>query len=76
MARFRRFAIALLAASTVAVGGLVVAPTQASAMPMSCATRYALAEAYYATAQVFYALGDYATAHFWAGKAYGILVGC
>jgi hypothetical protein len=75
MSRLRRFAIALLAASTVAVGSLAVPPS-ASAMPMSCAVRYQLSRSYYATAQIFYALGDYATAHFWAGKAYGILEGC
>jgi hypothetical protein len=75
MARLRRFAIALLAASTVAVGSLAV-PSAASAMPMSCAVRYQLSRTYYATAQVFHALGDYTTAFYWAGKSYGILEGC
>ena len=42
MARLRRFAIALLAASTVTVGSLAV-PASASAMPMSCTVRYSLA---------------------------------
>jgi hypothetical protein len=65
----------MLAAFTVTVGSLAVPPA-ASAMPMTCAARYQLSRAYYATAQVFYALGDYTTAHFWAGKAYGILEGC
>ena len=45
-------------------------------MPMSCATRYQLSRAYYATAQVFYAIGDYTTAFYWAGKSYGIIEGC
>ena len=75
MTRLRRLAIAVLAASTVTVGSLAI-PAPASAMPMSCAVRYQLSRAYYATAQVFYALGDYTTAHFWAGKAYGIVEGC
>jgi hypothetical protein len=75
MSRFRRFAIATLAAVTVTVGSLA-GPAAASAMPMSCAVRYQLSRAYYATAQVFYAIGDYTTAHFWAGKAYGIVEGC
>src|SRR5262245_29621773 len=75
MVRIRRFAIALFAASTVAIGSLAV-PAQASAMPMSCEVRYALSDAYYATAQVFYALGDYTTAFFWVGKSYGIVEGC
>jgi hypothetical protein len=75
MSKLRRLAIAVIAASTVAAGSLAV-PAPASAMPMSCALRYQLSRSYYATAQIFYALGDYATAHFWAGKAYGIVEGC
>jgi hypothetical protein len=75
MTRLRRLAIALLAASTVAVGSLAV-PAAASAMPMSCAVRYQLSRSYYATAQVFHALGDYPTAMYWVGKSYGILEGC
>lgn len=75
VARLRRFAIALLAAATVAVGSLAV-PASASAMPMSCAVRIKLAEAYYATGQVFYALGDDAHAYYWWGKAYGVVEGC
>ena len=75
MTRLRRLAIALLAASTVAVGSLAV-PTATSAMPMSCAVRYQLSRSYYATAQIFYALGDYTTAFYWVGKSYGIVEGC
>ena len=75
MSRIRRFAIALLAASTVAVGSFAV-PAAASAMPMSCAVRYQLSRSYYATAQIFYALGDYPTAMYWVGKSYGIVEGC
>jgi hypothetical protein len=75
MSTFRRFAIALLAASTVAAGSLVL-PATASAMPMSCAVRYQLSRTYYATGQIFYALGDYTTAFYWVGKSYGIVEGC
>ena len=75
MTRLRRFAIAVLAASTVAFGNLAL-PAPASAMPMSCEVRYKLSEAYYATAQVFYALGDTHTAFYWVGKSYGIIEGC
>ena len=75
MTRLRRLAIALLATSTVAVGSIAV-PTAASAMPMSCTVRKQLALSYYATGQVFYALGDDANAYFWWGKAYGIVEGC
>ena len=75
MTRLRRLAIAWLAASTIAVGSLAV-PATASAMPMSCAVRYQLSRSYYATAQIFYALGDYPTAMYWVGKSYGIVEGC
>jgi hypothetical protein len=75
MSRLRRLAIALLAASTVTVGSLA-APATASAMPMSCAVRYQLSRSYYATGQIFYALGDYTTAFYWVGKSYGIVEGC
>ena len=75
MAGLKRIVIATLAAATVTVGALAAAPT-AAAMPMSCDVRYKLSEAYYATAQVFYALGDYTSAFFWAGKSYGIIEGC
>ena len=75
MSRLKRLAIAVLAAFTVSVGSLTL-PSSASAMPMTCEVRYALSQSYYATAQIFYALGDYYTAHFWAGKAYGIMQGC
>jgi hypothetical protein len=75
MSRLRRFTIAVLAASTIAVGSLAL-PATASAMPMSCAARYQLSRAYYATGQIFYALGDYGTAMYWVGKAYGVIEGC
>jgi hypothetical protein len=75
MTRLRRIVIAVLAAATVTVGSLAV-PASAAAMPMSCAVRKQLAISYYATGQVFYALGDDATAYFWWGKAYGIVEGC
>jgi hypothetical protein len=75
MSRLRRLAIPVLAAFTVSVGSLTL-PASASAMPMSCTVRRALAESYYATGQVFYALGDDANAYYWWGKAYGIVEGC
>ena len=75
MTRLRRLTIASLAAFTVAAGSLIAAPP-ASAMPMSCAVRYQLSRSYYATGQIFYALGDYTTAFYWVGKSYGIVEGC
>lgn len=75
MIRLRRLAIALLAAATVGLGSFAI-PAPASAMPMSCAVRYQLSRTYYATGQIFYALGDYTTAFYWVGKSYGIVEGC
>ena len=75
MSRLRSLTIAVLAAFTVAVGSLAL-PAPASAMPMSCAVRYQLSRSYYATGQIFYALGDDALAYYWWGKSYGILEGC
>ena len=66
MSRLRRLAIPLLAAFTVSVGSLAL-PASASAMPMSCAVRQQLSGSYYATGQVFYALGD--DAHAYTGGA-------
>ena len=75
MNKLRRSAIAVLAAATVTVGSLAV-PAAASAMPMSCTVRKQLALSYYATGQVFYALGDDAMAYYWWGRSYGIVDGC
>ena len=65
VARLRRFAIALLAASTVAVGSLAV-PASASAMPMSCAQASQVARIYFATSNVYRALRQEGWAnYFW-----------
>ena len=64
VARLRRFAIALLAASTVAVGSLAL-PASASALPMSCAQAFEIARSYFSLAHVFEAYGHYDTAKFW-----------
>lgn len=73
MARLKRIAITALAAATVTAGSLTAVPT-ASAMPMSCNTARALARAYIATGDVFYALGNYSAASAWYGRADGILM--
>lgn len=65
----------MLAAFTVTFGSLAL-PAPAAAMPMTCAVRTQLALAYYATGQVFYALGDDANAYYWWGKSYGVVEGC
>ena len=75
MNRLRRLAVVVFAAFTVATATLAV-PGPASALPMTCAARYQLSRADYATGQVFYALGDYTTAFYWVGKSYGVVEGC
>ena len=75
MPRFRSLAIALLAACTIAVGGLAT-PTTASAMPMTCEVRMAIASAYIATARIFLGVGNAVEAGYWAGRAAGIMDGC
>ena len=75
MARLKRFAIALLAASTVTAGSLAI-PATVSAMPISCAARWQLANSYWALGAAFYKLGDDAWAYYWWGKAYAIVEGC
>ena len=72
MTRLRRFAIAVVAAATVAIGSLAAAPA-ASALPMSCTVSLALAESYLATGNVFYGLGAYQQANFWYGRAAGLV---
>jgi hypothetical protein len=71
-ARLRRFAIALLAASTVAVGSLAL-PTSASALPMSCAQAFEVARIYFATSHVFEGLGDKKTAKSWRDAGVALL---
>ena len=75
MARFRRMAIAALAAATVAIGGHVTA-TPASAMPMSCSVRISLADAYISLGMAHYSVGDYGGARYWYGRAAGVIQGC
>ena len=75
MTKFRRIAIAGLAAATVAVGNLATVPP-ASAMPMSCSVKYALAEGYISLGIAHYSVGDYSRAQYWYGRAQGVLQGC
>jgi hypothetical protein len=73
--RLKRFAITMLAAVTVAIGGLTIVPT-ASALPMTCQQREGLARSYWATGAAFYSVGAYVDAFYWIGKAEGLMVGC
>jgi hypothetical protein len=73
--KVKRFAIAMLAAATVTVGALA-APPEASAMPRSCTVSLALAQTYYATGHVFFALGDWARSSYWYGKADALVEAC
>ena len=75
MPRLRRLATALLAASTVAIGGLAI-PGTAAAMPMTCEVKLAIASTYIATANIFLGVGNAVAASYWAGRAQGIMDGC
>jgi hypothetical protein len=74
MTRHRRFAIAALAAATVAVGSLATTPT-ASALPMSCVTARLIAKMYSLTGDAFYAGGNPTAANYWYGRALGVMEG-
>jgi hypothetical protein len=75
MRKLKRSIIAVVAAATVATASLAATPP-ASAMPMSCVTRIALALTYIGTGDAFYAVGNYGAASYWYGKAEGIVSGC
>jgi hypothetical protein len=79
MSRLRRFAIAFLAASAIAIGSLAV-PATASAMPLnppkSCAARYQLSRVYQASADVFHSLGIEDWAEYWYREAWEIIQDC
>ena len=74
MTRLRQFAIAGLAAATVAIGSLATTAT-ASALPMSCSTAIFISHVYMITANAYNAAGDMAGWNYWRGKAEGILAG-
>jgi hypothetical protein len=71
MTRLRRFAIAALAAATVTVGSLATVPPASAAM--ACSTAMALASAYMATGDVFFALGHVSKAAAYYGRAQGLM---
>jgi len=72
VARLRRFAIASLAAATVA-GGTLAVPAPASALPMGCDQAWGLARIYFATANVFKGLGDTDNWRYWRSQATAVL---
>jgi len=72
MMRFRRFAIAALAAGTIVAGSLAHPPT-ASALPISCSLAKALASMYRGTGTAYATAGNYAAAIFWYGKADAVM---
>ena len=75
MNKFRRFAIAALAAATVTIGTLASVPT-AAAMEMSCAQRETIAVAYWSYGMAYYSMGQTIVAAYWWGKAEGLMAGC
>lgn len=75
MSRLRKYVIGVLAATTIAAASLA-APSPASALPWSCATRIALSNIYSATGDAFSWAGEYERAAYWYGMADGVLGGC
>ena len=76
MTRLSRFAVAMLAAATVAVGSLAAVPPAAAKPAMLCSVRLALADAYISIGTVHLSLGSPVTANYWFGRAQGIVTGC
>lgn len=72
MTKLKTFAVTALAAATIAVGGLVAAPT-ASAAAMTCNEALATAYKYEYLGNVLYAMGNAAAATFWYGRAAGLI---
>jgi hypothetical protein len=71
-ARLRRFAIGLLAASTVAFGSFAL-PASASAMPISCTIRF---QAYMLVAKAYADVHAWVEEQLWLDKAQAVLDEC
>ena len=73
MTKLKTFVVAVGAATAIAVGGLVAAPS-ASAMPRyTCSQALLLSEAYIATGDILSAHGNYGAASYYYGKAAGLV---
>ena len=72
MGKLKMFAVAVLAAAVIGVGGLVAAPS-ASAAPKTCEQALALARAYIAAGDVMFALGHTSAAAGYYGRAQGVI---
>jgi hypothetical protein len=75
MGRLKKHVIGILAAATVAAAGLT-APAPASAMPISCVIRIAVAVIYIATGDMYNTMGAYTLANHWYNKAENEMDGC
>jgi hypothetical protein len=69
MSKLKMFAAATAATAAV---GLTAAPV-ASAQPMTCSVALSLSQAYIATGDIFYALGNYSLASRYYGRAQGVV---
>jgi hypothetical protein len=72
MNKVKLFALTMLAALAIGVGGLVLSPS-ASAAKLSCERAMALANAYIVIAVMLRNGGDYAASSFYSGKAEGVM---
>jgi hypothetical protein len=75
MRKLKMFVTAGLATAALAVGGLAVAPS-ASAQPIDCNTRQAVADAYNVYADLLASWGYRAQAIVWHAKANILVQGC
>lgn len=64
-----RWGLIVALALTVGVGSIPAGEASAATPRYTCAQALALGEVYFATGQMFFALGDYANAKYYFGKA-------
>ena len=72
MTKLKLLAATAIAATTMGLGTLAAAPT-ASAMPMTCGQAIRVALAYIDVGNRLMAVGDYAGAGYWFGRASGVM---
>lgn len=67
------FAVAMVAATTMAVGSLAAAPSASAAMNLSCNQALALFWHYEALGDAYSAVGNNQMAGYWYGRADGMI---
>jgi hypothetical protein len=72
MKKLKMFAVAMVAAVSVAVGALAIAPPASAAMNLTCNQATALSYHYEAVGLAYYTQGYVELAGYWFGRADGI----